>query len=138
MKNKSKIILALLIGSVFIGCYYDKSDVINPNAAFVGCDTTSVSYASTISPILSNHGCNVCHAGSAAAGGGIVLDNYTGVQTAVNAGQLVPAVRQDKSCTSCVPAYPAYEVMPKNNGPKLDDCSINKIIAWVNQGAKNN
>jgi len=132
MKKTTKIILALIIGSVFIGCYYDKSDVINPNAAFVGCDTTSVSYASTIAPILSNNGCNVCHAGSAAAGGGIELDTYTTLKAEGVKGDLLPAVRQDPSCASCASNY---QPMPLS-GTKLSDCNINKISAWINQGFK--
>ena len=34
-----------------------------------------------------------------------------------------------------VPAYPSYEPMPRG-GSKIDDCSIKKIVAWVNQGCK--
>ena len=135
-----KIIFPLLIiGCVLVGCYNDKADMVNPNAASLGCDTTAVSYAATIATIIANNNCNTCHSSSiaASAGGGIVLDNYTGVQGSVLAGQLIPAVRQDASCATCTPAYPSYHPMPLS-GSKLDDCSINKIIAWVNQGAKNN
>ncbi len=136
---KKTILSALIITSVFVGCYYDKADVINPNAAFIGCDTTKVSYNSTIAPILTDNGCNVCHGSNVAAGegGGIILDTYSGVSASAIAGQLAPAVRQDATCTTCVVAYPAYEIMPKGGG-KLSSCNINKIVAWVNQGAKNN
>ena len=136
---KKIILSALVITCVFVGCYYDKADIINPNAAFVGCDTIKVSYHSAIAPIIANNNCNSCHGNAVAndAGGGIVLDSYTGVLTAASAGQLIPAVSQDASCTTCVPAYPAYEIMPKG-GAKLSDCNINKITAWVHQGAQNN
>ncbi len=136
---KKIILSALLISSVLVGCYYDKADVINPNAAYIGCDTTKVSYSGSIAPILTDNGCNVCHGSGAAAssGGGIILDSYTGVHSSAAAGQLIPAVRQDATCSTCVPAYPEYEIMPKG-GTKLSSCNINKIIAWVNQGAQNN
>jgi hypothetical protein len=136
---KKIILSALIISSVLVGCYYDKADVINPNATFVGCDTTKVSYNAAIAPIITDNGCNVCHSGGSASssGGGIVLDNYAGVHAAAISGQLVPAVRQDASCATCVPAYPAYEIMPKG-GSKISSCNINKIIAWVNQGSQNN
>lgn len=136
---KKIILCAFALSTVLVSCYYDKADVINPNAAYVGCDTTKVSYNSSIAPILSDNGCNTCHGGSADAGGNIKLDNYTGVHSSVLAGQLIPAVRQDASCSTCVPAYPAYQPMPLPLGsPKISDCNINKIIAWVNQGAQNN
>lgn len=135
-----KLILSpIIISIVLIGCYYDKADVINPNAAYIGCDTTKISYSSSIAPIISDNGCNVCHGSSAAAssGGGIILDNFSGVRATVTAGQLIPSVRQDPTCSTCVPPYPNYEIMPKG-GSKISSCSINKIIAWVNQGAQNN
>jgi hypothetical protein len=136
---KKIVFLLLIIGCVLVGCYNDKADMVNPNAAMLGCDTTAVSYSGTISSIISGNNCNTCHGSAVAnsAGGSIVLDNYTGVQAAALSGQLIPAVRQDASCTTCNPAYPSYHPMPLS-GSKLDDCSINKIIAWVNQGAKNN
>lgn len=135
-----KIIFPLLIiGCVLVGCYNDKADVVNPNAALLGCDTTAVSFSATIAPLIANNNCNTCHGSgvAASAGGGIILDTYSGVQGSALTGQLIPAVRQDASCATCNPAYPAYEPMPKG-GSKIDQCSINQIIAWVNQGAKNN
>ncbi len=131
--------IVILICVVFAGCYYDKADMVNPNTALLGCDTTAVSYSATVAPIIADNNCNTCHSSGAArgSGGGIVLDTYVGVQGSALAGQLVPAVRQDASCASCVPAYPTYEPMPKG-GNKIDDCSIKQIAAWVNQGAKNN
>ncbi len=132
-------VLIMLIIGFFVGCYNDKADMVNPNAALLGCDTTAVSYSGTIAGIISDNNCNSCHGSSVAkgAGGGIILDSYAGVQGSALAGQLISAVRQDATCTACVPAYPAYEPMPKG-GSKIDDCSISKIVAWVNQGAKNN
>ncbi len=120
------------MGIVLVGCYYDKADVINPNAAFVSCDTTSVTYSS-IASILSNNNCLNCHAGSAGSGGGIALDNYAAAKASAVKGELLPSVRQDATCSAC---SANYQPMPIG-GAKISDCNINKIAAWVNQGYKN-
>jgi len=128
-----KIILSICIGITLAGCYYDKADVVNPNAAYVSCDTTSVTYNTTIAPILSNNNCLTCHAGSASSGGGIALDTYTSTKVSAAKGELLPAVRQDVSCAQCAANYAPMPL----GGSKISDCSVNKISAWINQGMKN-
>ena len=131
------VLIVIALGVFIVGCYNDKADMVNPNAALLGCDTTGVTYSGTIAAIISDNNCNSCHASAVArgSGGNIVLDTYTGTKVSALAGQLVPSVRQVATCTTCVPAYPSYEPMPRG-GSKIDDCSIKKIVAWVNQGCK--
>jgi len=129
-----KIVLVIIVVGLFAGCYYDKSDVINPNAAFVGCDTTAVSYNSTIAPIISSSCAQAsgCHgANPESVGGKLPLNTYDLLSTYVKANKDI--FMRDINWTSSNSA----NNMPSGAG-KLSDCSINKIAAWINQGAKNN
>lgn len=91
----------------------------------VECDTVSVSFAETISPLLQTN-CVGCH-NTTGPSGGVMLDNYGGVQTVALDGRIVGVVTHQSG----------FPKMPKNLG-QLPDCDINHIIAWVNQGANNN
>lgn len=88
------------------------------------CDTTNVSYAGFIQPLI-NANCAGCH-GSINPGAGIQLLNYSQVQNAVNSGRLFGAVA----------GLQGYVAMPQ--GGHLDACSIDRIQAWINAGAPNN
>ncbi|MEK0423369.1 MAG: hypothetical protein RLZ95_1279 [Bacteroidota bacterium] len=127
----TKLILNTLfiIGiTLFTSCYYDKKNEIYPQVTTTACDTTNVTYALVVAPIL-NANCNSCHGASVASrsGAGIVLDNYNSLKPYVTNNYLVNSIVQNGKV---VP-------MPLN-APKMDACSINKIIAWVNKGALNN
>jgi hypothetical protein len=88
------------------------------------CDTLSVSYASFVKPAIA--ACVTCHR-TGNAGGGINLDSYDGVKASTLAGKLVGSIAWRTG----------YKAMPQG-GAKLPSCEIEKITAWVNQGAKNN
>jgi len=91
------------------------------------CDTTSVSYSTDIVPILQNN-CYSCHGnGNTAGSGGILLDGYTNLNKWAGNGYLVGNVTH----------APGYVPMPYGL-PALPSCEINKIVAWVHQGALNN
>jgi hypothetical protein len=90
----------------------------------VMCDTINVSYNSFVKPSLAP--CVTCHR-TGNVGGGINLENYDGVKSATLSGRLVGSIKW----------APAFKPMPQG-GSKMPDCSIEKIGAWVNQGAKNN
>lgn len=107
------------------GCYYDKADLVYPPSTKT-CDTTGTTYSSTVKTILTAN-CYSCHSGTAASGGGIVLDTYTGLQPYVKNGHLLNDIKQ----------VAGADAMPKG-GAKMDDCSIAKIAAWVAKGAPNN
>ncbi len=109
----------------FSACYYDKEDLVYPSTGGV-CDTVAMKYSVDVVNILSAN-CYKCHAGTAALGGGNMLDNYTGLKFMVNNGKLLKAINH----------LPGASEMPKGD-PKLSDCNIAKITAWVNNGAPNN
>ncbi len=121
MKFICLIALSIILLS---SCYYDKAQLIYPAAGT--CDTTSANYSTKVAPIISAN-CAVCHGGTATAGAGIKLDNYTGLKIYVGNGQLLNSINQ----TGVVPA------MPLSAG-KLTDCEISQITAWINAGALNN
>ncbi len=98
-------------------CYYDSEEYIYGKSA---CNTTNISYANDISLIMNQH-CNSCHNQSVPSGS-VITDNYASLLKIANDGRLW----QTTSSGS----------MPKSG--KLDDCTINKIKAWLDNGAKNN
>jgi hypothetical protein len=118
--------ILLMMGS----CYNDKYDKLYPASPVVSCDTTTITYAHDIQPIIVAN-CyspgNGCHdaLGSGASG----YDYATSIgplQTNANDGTLLGDINW----------LPRHNQMPKN-GNKLSDCDINKITRWVNLGAKN-
>lgn len=90
------------------------------------CDTTAVSYSGFIAPLLANT-CVGCHSGGAPSGG-ISLNTHAGVQAVALNGRLVGAVTWATG----------YKPMPFGAASKLPSCTIDKIKAWVNDGAPNN
>ena len=127
MQSKQKILLVGMVLIFFSACYYDKKDQVYPQVIVTTCDTTNVTYSTTVTGIL-NANCISCHGSSAnSLGGGIVLNTYATLKPYVTNGNLVNSILQNGK----VPSMPL-------NMPKKDDCSINKIVAWVNKGAINN
>jgi hypothetical protein len=109
----------------FTSCYNDKSDVLYPKPN--KCDTTNVSFAADVLPVLLNNcGSSGCH-DAATKTYGYDFSSYEGASAAAGYTRLLGTINHTDG----------YSAMPKGL-PKLDDCSINKITRWVNTGAKNN
>lgn len=89
------------------------------------CDTSNVSYSGFVVPLITNY-CIGCHSG-AAPSGNLSLSSYPGIQTVALNGKLLGAITWTNG----------YVKMPKNSN-KLSACNINKIKAWINDGAQNN
>ena len=130
MKNIVKgFIFGLLISAAGTSCYYDKADQVYPAT---DCDTTAMTYSTDVQGVFTQY-CNSCHGGTADLGGGIQLNEYTTASGLALDGlyggtcTLLSSVLQDGGASS----------MPKGQS-KIDDCSINIIRAWKNQGAPNN
>ena len=120
------IVLAVIVLSM-MGCSKQSEDVLAAKAGIAGCDTTQVSYMADIAPILQSF-CYECHGnGSSSGSGGILLEGYTNLVVWAKNGYLV----------GCVSHAPGFVAMPYEL-PKLSDCEINKIMAWVDQGSGNN
>ncbi len=87
------------------------------------CDTVNVSYTTSVVPIINNY-CRGCH-NSTTISGSVNLDNYNGVLTAANNGQLMGGI------TGKLSPMPKY-------GAALSPCNIGMFRQWIKEGAKNN
>ncbi len=127
MKNTvySLLLLVVFMSLMIFACSKASEDKLSTGTST--CDTTSVSYSSDIIPILQSY-CYGCHGnGNTAGSGGISLDGYSNLKTYADNGYLVGNIT----------FAAGYNPMPYGQ-PKMPDCQVNKIVAWVHQGAQNN
>ena len=130
MKNISAI--GLIVISL-TGCYYDNLEELHPN--ITPCDTSGVvSYATDINPIIQNS-CGAqdlaCHKTDASTSG-YGFGTYDELILSIdNSGIFLETIKHD-------PSISTSKWMPKNVSSKIDDCSIQKIEAWLNRGRPNN
>ncbi len=126
MKTLSNFILMVIccIGVCILhsGCYYDKEELLYGGNI---CDTSTVTFSRSVSPILSSS-CNSCHSGNTPSYG-VRLDNYIDVKTQVDNNKLAGVITHATG----------FSPMPKN-AAKLSDCNIAIITNWINAGAPNN
>ena len=92
-------------------------------SSVANCDTLKMSFVTNVSPIL-QISCTGCH-NATAPSGNINLTTYAGTKVIAN--------RLSGSLNHLTGYFP----MPSST-VKLSACDINKISAWVNQGALNN
>ena len=107
---------------VFSTCYYDSEEDLY---GIGECVSSNMSFNNDVLPILITH-CNTCHFTGSTLGGGIILDNHTSVASQGKSGALVGSIKHTN-----------FSAMPKDL-PKLDNCKIAKIEAWVTAGSPNN
>lgn len=106
----------------FVSCYYDNEEALYPNLNS-SCDTTNVTYSSTIEPILNNN-CYSCHSdANAAFGGNVHLQAATDVISM--SSKIAVAIKRTG-------AFP----MPPSG--KLSSCAISQFDIWVKKGTPNN
>lgn len=122
MKQLS-ILMMLSLMVFFVACKDEEEDPPEPT-----CDTESMTYITDIKPIYETN-CTVpgCH--STNTTNTFPMDTYDLAVAAVGFGCIEKVIQHtDADATSgdpetCLP-------MPIG-GDKLDDCSINKILAWI-------
>jgi hypothetical protein len=90
------------------------------------CNTENITYQDSISKILSNYRCISCHNASY-SGGGIRLDDYFYLKQAVDAGSFLGSIEHDND----------FRPMPFGE-PKMNQCDIDRIKGWIDEGALNN
>lgn len=88
------------------------------------CNTESVTFTSDISPIISNN-CTSCHSGND-PNGGIRLTNYSEISALASSGLLMDVLTTSNGAPQ----------MPQS-GP-IDNCSMDKITKWIEDGTPNN
>ena len=122
-----KILLIAGLSIIVAGCYNDKGDKLYPVPAVVTCDTTTITYAHDVLPILTaNCNTNGCHDATAPSATNNFL-TFSNVHAVALNGQLLGDINW----------APTHNAMPKGL-PKLSECDINKITRWVNLGSLNN
>jgi mono/diheme cytochrome c family protein len=89
------------------------------------CDTTDVTYALSIKPLLDTR-CKGCHSGGQPANN-MTIEDYSDAATLASNGMLLAVVEHQQGVTP----------MPYNQ-PQLPDCEIAKLRIWVDDGFPNN
>lgn len=120
MRKFVSIIIIVVVISSINGCYYDKEDLVYPKTS---CDTTNITYSKDIQSIV-NTNCSSCHTGIATSG--FDFSSYDEFKEHAMDGDVM-----DRITTNDVTRR-----MPQG-GPKLSDCDINKIRAWINRNYPN-
>jgi len=124
--NKVFCILAGLFICVIVFTFSCTKKSIEQSAGSNYCDTTSVSYQNDVLPIIETY-CYPCHSmNNKAFSNGIVLEGFDNLKAWGLSTYLLGDIRHD----------PGFIGMPYGK-PKLSDCSINMITAWINQGFPN-
>jgi hypothetical protein len=100
--------------------YWILQGAVNNKCEPAGCDSSHVTYDSTIIAIVQSW-CTACHGGSNPAYG-ISLTTYDQVKAAVNNGRFMGAIRQETG----------FYAMPK--GSQLSPCDIALFQIWINKG----
>ena len=95
------------------------------NSCSGDCDTTNVTYAGTIRPLLQSK-CVGCH-NSTTSSGSVNLSTHAGAQIPALNGKLLAVVNHEAG----------FSPMPKG-GNKLPACEIDELRIWVEDGAPNN
>lgn len=116
-------IIFLALSTAFQSCYYDNKQDLLSRAG--GCDTSSVSFSTTINPVIVS-ACNSCHGGSSPSAG-ISTEGYSNVKALVDNGQLWGSMNHENG----------FSAMPQG-ASKLESCYLQKVKAWINAGAANN
>ncbi len=119
--NKRFILFSLLISLGFSACSSDDDNGDNGDNGNIVCETDNLRFAEDIQPIIdANCAISGCHP----AGSSRAMDTYEAVRDYALDGSLVTRIN--------LPASNPQSMPP--TGP-LDDCTIEKITAWVNDGA---
>lgn len=125
--KKIKFTLPLFISLLMASCFYDNEEdlfQIEP-----GCETENVTLSEVVKPILQNR-CYGCHSTGNSLGAGIELEEYNSLILFVGndgtGGQFLKSIKHEAGASP----------MPKSAG-KIPDCEIEKISAWIANGALN-
>ena len=118
-----------LLGSLFFivimvvsqSCDYRDEETLYPQV----CDTTQVTYALTIAPLVELR-CTPCH-NAEAIESGIPLIGYDNIKAMVDGQRLLGAIHHEVG----------FSPMPKDRS-MLPECEVLKFDRWVADGALNN
>jgi hypothetical protein len=116
------VFFVLIVTSLATSCYYDNAEDLYQNFP-KDCDVTAVSYSMDIEPIL-NQSCLGCHGSTAPQAG---LDLSTHANVFANKEKVRDRINR-----------PIGDPLVMPQGGPMIKCNIDKINAWIDQGALNN
>jgi hypothetical protein len=122
MLRKFALAIPILTASL-LGCVSRNLEDLNPVPTV--CATDTVTYKYSIVNILTDNSCIGCHA-TAGASGGVNLEGYSNVKRYADNGKLYG-----------VTSHTSGSPMPKGQ-PRITQNEIDRIQAWVCNGAPNN
>ncbi|HKK88823.1 MAG TPA: hypothetical protein VJ917_08230 [Saprospiraceae bacterium] len=106
-----------------VACSSDSEEDLMPDGA--ECLTENMSYTNDVLPVLERN-CLSCH-NVASQQGGVNLEGYEALKLWVDNGAFLGSIKWESG----------FSQMPQG-GPQLPECDLNKIEAWIDQGALNN
>ncbi|MDB5196788.1 MAG: hypothetical protein JWP88_1159 [Flaviaesturariibacter sp.] len=118
--KKTLLILMVMILIGFNSCKQ------NSEEAMPICSTSNVTYSATIQNLITTYNCKSCH-NNRFMPGGVNAESYTSLKDQALNGRLYGAITHTSP----------YIGMPLGY-PKMSDCDISKIKAWIDAGAPNN
>ncbi len=95
----------------------------------------TVSYSKNVLPILENYGCTSCHGGTAGLTVGTVAGLLAG---GLHGPAIVPGNAAASNIAKKISATPPFGARMPQGGPYLDAATIQLIVDWINQGARDN
>ncbi len=95
------------------------------NSCESGCDTSAVTFNSTIYPLIQQR-CLNCHSGSNPQGG-LNFGSWSVLNTVAMDGRLAGSIQHHAN----------FAAMPPS-GPMLSQCRIDQVLTWIQNGAPNN
>lgn len=122
MKLPLKLYCFIVLGLLMTACHYENEEELYPVNE---CDTNGVSFSTFVHPLLQDN-CGQCHNASVPTAG-ISVEDYAAVIAAHNSGRFVGSIKHANG----------FSPMPQG-APKLSDCAIEKVEAWIADGAPDN
>ena len=118
------IYIAFLSILLLNNCNYDNEESLY---GVSDCDTNFVSFEMDIDPIISSH-CTMCHGGPSPSAG-LALETHDQIYQSVTGpfNGIIDRISRPEGDPLMMPG--SY---------RIPQCQIDKIIAWVEQGALNN
>lgn len=123
--NKTVFLGLVLIGSLQ-SCYLNNEEELYGIPDPDDCNTASVSFSSDVNPIIQANCITGCHS-AVNQSFGIVLEQYEQIKNEAQNERFIKAINHESGASP----------MPKG-ATKLAQCKVDKIRAWIEDGALNN
>ena len=135
---KTNIVFFLFTGIVFFSCSYDKGSLPVPITNKTNsCDTiVTVSFSKNVQPVFNAHCIDAgCHSGVNAAAN-LDLESSTAYTQLMKKGSgYIDTVNPNYSLLYAQMQSVSQPMPPTG---KLDTCTLNLVLKWIKQKAKNN